>query len=796
VRILVHTSVIDEKLGGATLSTLDVASRLGRRGHAVAAIASTVERPEVFGVPCYKARTRKRCHSFYEWADVVFAMRRPPLQPMKEYRQWNEVHGASPTVFVYFAHNVGQPWRYGYQPADLDLVVFNAIWTEKETHWPGPSTVLHPPISPSQYEVTPGSLVTQVNLAEKKGGSLFWEIASRLPDANFLAVTGREHDQVIPRRVPANVEVMDYTDDIRAVYERTRVLLMPSQGLEPEYRWTDEAWTESYGRVGVEAAVSGIPVISLPTPGIQEALGEGAIYCEKAVDSWVGAVRTLENPDAYAVASGRARAAVQRLDPDGDVLELESLLRGLVEDRATTPLRDSVFPARPTQPMDLPRRPALTPRRMSVDKELRKYGRRVLEVVGVADRRVRRVLSMLVELLRFSADVGSWVLGTFEGRRSPRDPRQVAVMAPSSGRFADNAKYAYLRLELERDLSVTYVTNSRIQAERLVEAGVRAASSATEEGRAAVKSASLLIGTALEPFRRELGHLGSGARKVQLWHGAGVKKVALGWDKHQNNLATRRGRLRAAVRRTYPRFDLTYFPSEAQRHERESSFRSRAVKVNGLVRNDALRGFDFGPLALVGTDTVTAAHVRHRREQGLRTILYAPTFRESGREVIGGRVPIDFTEVDELLRQREAILVLKFHPKMDERIDVGLFSNICEYDAGSDVYPHLDLFDALITDYSSIAADYALLGRPIAKYFPDRDRVVAEARLSEEALDLLPGDDVETFSEAVSCVLQQASSGPVEHPSTQSFVAEQPGWSGDVLVQDVRQLLAGRRPAQ
>ncbi|MFE4971343.1 glycosyltransferase [Kitasatospora sp. NPDC056651] len=49
------------------------------------------------------------------------------------------------------------------------------------------------------------------------------------------------------------------------VYARSRVVLMPSSH-------------ESWGRVGVEAFASGIPVIAHPTPGLAECLGHAGIY--------------------------------------------------------------------------------------------------------------------------------------------------------------------------------------------------------------------------------------------------------------------------------------------------------------------------------------------------------------------------------------------------------------------------------------------------------------------------------------------------------------------------------------
>ena len=56
----------------------------------------------------------------------------------------------------------------------------------------------------------------------------------------------------------------------QSVYARTRLLLMPSR-------------SESFGRVGLEAAASGIPTIASPVEGVPEVLGDCALFLHPAV---------------------------------------------------------------------------------------------------------------------------------------------------------------------------------------------------------------------------------------------------------------------------------------------------------------------------------------------------------------------------------------------------------------------------------------------------------------------------------------------------------------------------------
>ncbi len=163
----------------------------------------------------------------------------------------------------------------------------------------GPYTVLHPLVDADLYRVDgPHDCITLVNLWENKGPAIFYEMASRFPEQKFLGVVGGYGQQDI-RDLP-NVEIVEHTSDIaRDVYSRTKIILMPST-------------YESYGRVAVEAAASGIPTIANPTPGLQEALGEAGYYADISdLTAWTEALAALLNPAEY---RGGSRAALARSD--------------------------------------------------------------------------------------------------------------------------------------------------------------------------------------------------------------------------------------------------------------------------------------------------------------------------------------------------------------------------------------------------------------------------------------------------------------------------------------------------
>ncbi len=205
----------------------------------------------------------------------------------------------------------------------LALSRFMAAWLRERAGVD--AHVVYPLLLREEYEVerqAPG-LISVINLFPEKGFDTFVEIARRLPEENFLAVESWPLGARLPgvraqlAELP-QVEFQPRLADVRDVYRRTRLLLVPSR------------YQESAGRVVVEAQWSGIPVLVSRRGGLPEMVGEGGLVVDSDDPAaWVAAIREVTG-DArrYAELSQAARRNAARPDFDPERI-LDAFLRAV-----------------------------------------------------------------------------------------------------------------------------------------------------------------------------------------------------------------------------------------------------------------------------------------------------------------------------------------------------------------------------------------------------------------------------------------------------------------------------------
>lgn len=169
--------------------------------------------------------------------------------------------------------------------------------------------------------------------------------------------------------------------------------------------------------------------------------------------------------------------------------------------------------------------------------------------------------------------------------------------------------------------------------------------------------------------------------------------------------------------------------------------------TTGLPRND--------DLAVVTEPEIRSIKNRLGIPQNKKVILYAPTFREfsraeDGRNALG--IPIDFSRWEAALGQDYVLLVTAHYEVaklLDELPENDFVINAFQYPQLNDL---IKVSDILISDYSSIVFDYAILERPIFCYGYDYDTYTIERGLYTDLEQLFSHGVLRTEDEVLKAI--------------------------------------------
>ncbi|MFK0083908.1 CDP-glycerol glycerophosphotransferase family protein [Glutamicibacter sp. NPDC090743] len=200
---------------------------------------------------------------------------------------------------------------------------------------------------------------------------------------------------------------------------------------------------------------------------------------------------------------------------------------------------------------------------------------------------------------------------------------------------------------------------------------------------------------------------------LQTWHGTPLKQMALDVREVQGRDEGYLERVTRATRQWTHLISPSRYTSEIMRSA--YAFSGEAVEL-GYPRNDILTGTD-----------VAEQEKRVRDElaipPGIKTVLYAPTFRDdaaSSRGKFRFDLPMDLEEFDRRFGE-DTILMLRMHVLVSNAVSIpeSLRHRIIDVSSHPDIQELYLASDVLITDYSSVFFDYSLLRRPIIFYAYD-----------------------------------------------------------------------------
>lgn len=224
---------------------------------------------------------------------------------------------------------------------------------------------------------------------------------------------------------------------------------------------------------------------------------------------------------------------------------------------------------------------------------------------------------------------------------------------------------------------------------------------------------------------------------INLWHGVPLKKIAL-LDPN----------LKKAARIYFKKiFSENYTCILTASHEliplmaRSFAVSEDKIKVWGQPRNDGL--FQKNDCREI------LGQLFPDLPEYTKTVLYAPTFRDYGQVQLFPFKDFDQEQLEAFLEEKNMLLFIRTHvaeqgsaaPYLGKRI------RFLGNEQAEDVTGILNIFDCLITDYSSIYIDYLLTDKPMIFLPYDRQQYLDGRGMNFDYDDVTPGPKPETFND-------------------------------------------------
>ncbi len=327
----VTSHYLPEYTGGVESTTHEMCLALAARGCEVAVMSRTrrmsrfawraranmllgrkpVAQDQTLGYPVLRSRSPLDmidtvCDEFHPTLAVVQIGRTIPLA---------RAFAARGVPAIVFLHNLNFHEMGGGLFADPNVryaTVSEFMASAVEARFGIRPQVVTPLIQPERYATESArETVAFVNPTGVKGLQIALHLARKRPGVSFEFVESWPLDRSDWSALKSatadlpNIRLLRRTADMRAIYSRARLLLVPSQ------------WEEPWGRVAGEAHLSGIPVLASRIGGLPEAVGPGGVLVSPhdSPETWEREFAALwDDPDAYRRCADAALAYARRPD--------------------------------------------------------------------------------------------------------------------------------------------------------------------------------------------------------------------------------------------------------------------------------------------------------------------------------------------------------------------------------------------------------------------------------------------------------------------------------------------------
>ncbi|WP_294345936.1 CDP-glycerol glycerophosphotransferase family protein [uncultured Clostridium sp.] len=215
---------------------------------------------------------------------------------------------------------------------------------------------------------------------------------------------------------------------------------------------------------------------------------------------------------------------------------------------------------------------------------------------------------------------------------------------------------------------------------------------------------------------------------LQTWHGTPLKRLAHDIQIGSDAKFYRTGVSKKEMTDTYDidvkRYNYLISPNKFSTEKFQSAFkieRNRIIET-GYPRNDYLTNI---------TDSeINNLKEKYKIQKDKKVILYAPTWRDNSFNVKGYtfKLEVNFNKWKEVLGEEYVVLFKPHYLITNKFNNDGLEEFLYTIKEDKDINELYVISDILVTDYSSVFFDYAILQRPILFYMYDLKEYDEEIR--------------------------------------------------------------------
>tara|TARA_Y200000002_G_scaffold295699_1_gene250202 strand:+ start:5947 stop:7131 length:1185 start_codon:yes stop_codon:yes gene_type:complete len=287
--------------------------------------------------------------------------------------------------------------------------------------------------------------------------------------------------------------------------------------------------------------------------------------------------------------------------------------------------------------------------------------------------------------------------------------------------FNENTRYLYLYLSKKKDFEIYWMTENEKIFNYLKKKKLKVIKRKSLKSFFLLMRAGIIISSG-ESYPNFLNLISKNTIKISLRHGAGPKFSAVSYEISNKNKIFKVNDKGKSFIKEINKSDYINFTSNKLANIFENNFfisRSK-IKILGFPRCDHLFNKKLSR-DLYNKKIISKKYFKINKRD--KIILYAPTWRLNEK-----KFPIEFLsnfnwkKFNNFLFQNNLYFFINLHTYSNLKLKINLNRiKIIKKNELFDINQFLPEVDILITDYSAIATDYAILKRKIIYVIPDYD---------------------------------------------------------------------------